>query len=265
MNAEQLFSQQLDLIDSVVRSICRRHACFGDEAEDFASWVNLKLIDNDYAILSKFQGKSSLKTYLTTVIHNLFRDYRIAKWGKWRPSSYARRQGDVAIQLEALLKRDGYPLREAIEILKSNFGVGESREQLESMAAQFPERTNRKPEDVDSIPEPAIDGKVDQHLREEELARTAAKSVQLVEGAMRTLPAEDRLILKMRYRDGFTVASIASALDLEPRPLYRRIKHDLQSLRQELESRGLSSDEARDLFGNDRWRISWEKPSDVSV
>jgi RNA polymerase sigma factor for flagellar operon FliA len=40
----------------------------GVEADDFASHPKLKLIEDDYAILRKFQGRSSLRTYLTVVI-----------------------------------------------------------------------------------------------------------------------------------------------------------------------------------------------------
>ena len=52
--------------------------------------MKLKLIENDYAILAKFQGKAKLSTYLTTVIHNMFRDYRIQKWGRSHDPSPSR-------------------------------------------------------------------------------------------------------------------------------------------------------------------------------
>ena len=98
------------------------------------------LIDDDYAVLRKFRGKSLLKTYLSTVIANLFRDHLIRKHGKWRPSAMARRRGREAAQLERLLFRDGLSVTEAVEILKRNAGVEQSREELTTLAAELPVR-----------------------------------------------------------------------------------------------------------------------------
>ena len=92
------FLAQLDLIDNVVASTCRRHGMLGDDAEDFKSSVHEKKIDDDYGVFRKFRGNSSLETYLTAVINNRCRDYRIQKWGKWRPSAKAKRIGTAAMQ-----------------------------------------------------------------------------------------------------------------------------------------------------------------------
>src|SRR5947208_3040379 len=43
-----------------------------DDVEDFASWVKLRLIDGDYAVIRKFQGRCSPATYLTVVIRRLY-------------------------------------------------------------------------------------------------------------------------------------------------------------------------------------------------
>ena len=265
MNAEHLFTSQLDLIDGVIESICRRHCCGQDECEDFASWARLKLIDNDYAILAKFQGRSSLSTYLTTVIHNLFRDYRISKWGKWRPSAAAKKRGPEAVQLETLLRRDGLSVPEAIEILKANYGVRTSRDELEALASELPTRPQRQMADLETVREPGIDGGVDHKVVDGELEALAARTADILGEALATLDAEDRLILRMRFQDGFTVAGIASALDLEPRPLYRRIHKCLARLRLEFERRGLAAEELRDLYEWHGLELSMSESLDVSV
>lgn len=46
-------------------------------AEDLESEVRLRLLEDDYAVLRKHRGDSSLVTCLTVVIANMFRDYRI--------------------------------------------------------------------------------------------------------------------------------------------------------------------------------------------
>ncbi|MGB5160561.1 MAG: sigma-70 family RNA polymerase sigma factor [Thermoanaerobaculia bacterium] len=269
---EETFTYNLELIDRVIRSICRRNCVLEDEAEDFESWARLKLIDNDYAVLRRFQGRSTLKTYLTTVLHNLFRDYRIGKWGKWRPSAVAKRKGAVAAQLETLLMRDGYSLHEAIEMLRTNFEVEATVEELEAIAAELPPRVSRKMDGEASIERMVIEGHVEERVIESERSELAARTEATLAEALATLPAEDRLMLRMRYQDGFTIASIATALGLEQRPLYRRFERSLVTLRQELEARGLGLDEVRELFGWDRLELEiryqneeMEKPPAASV
>ena len=71
-----------------------------------------------------------MRTYLTVVIHRLFLDYRIRLWGKWRPSAEAKRLGAVAIALERLIVRDGWSFEQAVEVLRTNHAVDESRDEL---------------------------------------------------------------------------------------------------------------------------------------
>src|SRR5215208_5464467 len=51
----------------------------------------------------RFERRSSLPTYVTVVIQRLFLDYRNRLWGKWRPSSDAKRLGPTAMLLERLV------------------------------------------------------------------------------------------------------------------------------------------------------------------
>ena len=92
---EALFLSQLDVIERVISFVCVRHHLPGSDADDFGSHVKLRLIESDYAILKKFEGRSSLRTYLTVVIQRLFLDYRISAWGKWRPSAEAKRAASL--------------------------------------------------------------------------------------------------------------------------------------------------------------------------
>jgi hypothetical protein len=63
---EALFVCELELIERVISFVSARHHLPGVEADDFGSHVKLKLIEDDYGILRKFQGRSSLRTFLTT-------------------------------------------------------------------------------------------------------------------------------------------------------------------------------------------------------
>jgi len=72
-SAEDLFLSQLDVIGRVISFVSSRHHLPGTDADDFDSHVKMKLIEDDYGILRKFEGRCSLRTYLTIVIQRLSR------------------------------------------------------------------------------------------------------------------------------------------------------------------------------------------------
>jgi hypothetical protein len=75
-------------------------------------------MENDYRAIRAFAGRSSLHTYLLSVIAHYYQDWRNARLGKWRPSTEARRLGPVAVRLETLIGRDGLTLDQACELLR---------------------------------------------------------------------------------------------------------------------------------------------------
>ncbi len=248
MTSEELFLSKLQLIERIVASICRRHGFFGDEADEFDAWVKLKLIDKDYAALRKFQGKCLLKTYLTTVIANLFRDYLIQKHGKWRSSAMAKRRGPEAVRLESLLYRQGLSVSEAVESLKRNLGVEASREALEDLAARLPVRLPRRFEGEDRLNRLPENGKVEQRVRDRERADTVERLEDALQRALARLAHEDRLILKL-WLEGISIAAIAKRLGLAQRRLYTRRDKSLKELATDLKREGLGAAKIRELLG----------------
>ena len=247
---EKLFVSHLAVIDGVVAQVCRRHHLRQAEVEDFASDVKLHLIERDYEVLRRFQHRSSMHTYLIVVVQRLFLDYRNRLWGRWRPSAEALRAGPLATLMERLIARDGWGLDEALEQLRTNYNVQERREELGALAARLslsPSARRFVSEDLaDEIPghEPAPDASIVRAERD-----VADRRVRLaLDHARQTLTSEDRLLLKMRFDDGFTVARIAKTLHLQPKPLYRRFERLFVCLRERLIAQSISRDEVRGLF-----------------
>jgi RNA polymerase sigma factor (sigma-70 family) len=247
---EQTYVEHAGLIEGVLTLICRRHRLAGMEADDFRSIARLKLVDNDYEVLRKFEGRSSLRTYLTIVLDRVFLDYRNAQWGKWRPSAEAQRQGPVALRLEQLLSRDGYTFDESVEILRTQYRVRESRDTLYQIASRLPLRASRKAHGEEAIrhiedPAPPPDVTVArQQLRPRAVAARAA-----LERAISRLDSEERLIVRLRFVNGLGIVDIARSLGVEQRPLYRRVEQILARLRRSLETDGFGADEAGALVG----------------
>src|SRR5947209_1314930 len=119
LHPRQLLEDNLDLVERVIRFTSRRQRLDEADAEEFASTVKLRLIENDYAIVRKFQGRSHLSTFLTIVVQRMLLDYRIHHWGKWHASAEAKRLGDVALELEQLLHRDGRTIDDALPLLRA--------------------------------------------------------------------------------------------------------------------------------------------------
>jgi RNA polymerase sigma factor (sigma-70 family) len=237
---EGLFVSSLPDIERVSKFIARRNRLSPTEADDFSSEVNLAIIQGNYSVLASFQGRSSLRTYLTTVIHRLFLDYRRKGWGKWRPSAEATRRGPLAQRLEILLYRDGKTLDEALETMRTNFACEESREALADLAHALPARTNRRSmteggEDIATVPA----GDLASPEVQLEGAKTSVRTQNFINDVMEALDPQDRIVLRMRFEDDISVADISRALHLDQKRLYRRIDEILTRFRKSLEERGL--------------------------
>jgi RNA polymerase sigma factor for flagellar operon FliA len=265
-SGESVFLSELATIERVIAFVAGRQHLSAADADDFSSHVKLKLVEDDYAILRKFQGKSSLRTFLTVVIQRLFLDYRIALWGKWRPSAEAKRLGATAILLEQLTTRDGYGFEEACELVTTNHAVRTTRAELEALAARLPSRARRRFESDDVLVSVAAEeAGAESVVAELERQSTANRVGAALARATEDLASQDRLILAMRFEDGRTVAEIASTLRLDQKALYRRIDRLLRDLRSALQREGIESAAVMEMLESPAVSIEWEARKDVET
>ena len=255
---EALFVSQLDVIERVISFVSSRHRLAASDADDFSSHVTLRLIEDDYAILRKFEGRSSLRTYLAIVIQRLFLDYRNSAWGKWRPSAEAKRTGAIAILIEQLTARDGCTFDEACELLRTKHQVTTSRPEIERIAGRLPARVRRRFESEDALVNVAstVAGGEDL-VADGERAETSARLETGLKTAMAGLAAQDRLILALKFEDGRTVAEIAKMLALDQKPLYRRLEGLLKDLRNRLQAQGFDRAMVMEMFASPAVSVEW--------
>ncbi|HEX4953843.1 MAG TPA: sigma-70 family RNA polymerase sigma factor [Thermoanaerobaculia bacterium] len=237
---ERLFLANLARVERAIAFVCRRHGLTGADAEDFGSWVKVRIIEDNYRILREFKGGSSMPTYLAVVIQNLGRDYCNQQWGRWRPSAKAERRGEVAVTLERLVVRDGHTLAEAMAILRSRFGFEQSDAELEALAAQLPLRPKRQFEGEEVLASLPSNQEADRGLLKRESRELVERLREALDRALAKLDPEDRLMVQLEREQGLSVAQIARALGVEQMPLYHRRRKALRFLGEELTRGGFN-------------------------
>ena len=242
MDAEELFLRNVATIDRIAGYVCRRNGVRDDEAAEFAAEVHLRLIDKDYAILRKFEGRSALPTYLTTVITRLYHEYRVSRWGKWRPTAEAKRLGDKAITLERMITRDGMTFDEAAQMLTTRKGgTCYSMAELKAIYLRLPYR-HARPVAVseEGVPDiAAVTPDAEARLIAAERERAARAAVAQIDQVIERFAEQDRIILRMRFWEARRVPEIARRLHVDQKKIYKRIDKLLSMLRRALEAAGM--------------------------
>lgn len=249
VNFGELFESQLVLIDRVIATVCRRNRLYGADAEDFASSAKIALMENDYAVLRKFSGRSSLAAYLGVVVQNFFFDQRTRALGRWHPSREAERLGEAGVLLEMLLHRDRRTLDEAWPLVR-HVDATVTRERAAEMASRLPRRSARpQPVELDENAPVAGGDEADRRVVEADLRRLSSETNCAIRRAMAALPDEDATILRLRFGSGMTVSDISRILRLPQRPLYRRLESLIERLRAALEAAGIDVRDVAALIG----------------
>lgn len=253
LHPRELLAANVTVVDRVVAAVCRRARLFGADAEDFASSVKLALVEDDYAILRKYEGRSSLATYLSVVIRRLLADERMRARGRWHPSAEAVRAGPAAVLLETLVLRDDHTLDEALPLARHSDPTL-TREKAEAILARLPQRVDRPTvvsfDGTDAGESFAGRESADAGALEADARRLAQHAGRVIRACQERFSLEDRMILRMRFASAMSIADISRILRLPQRPLYRRIEGLLQALRQALVAEGLGAGTLEELIGS---------------
>jgi hypothetical protein len=71
LDPETTYLQHLGTMERIAAFAAHRGHLTADETAEFVQIACVRLFENDYAIIRKFEGRSSFSTYLTTVILRL--------------------------------------------------------------------------------------------------------------------------------------------------------------------------------------------------
>jgi len=245
--AEAIFLDNLTAIENIAAYTARRYRLDTDEREEFIAEVNLALVSDDYKALREFEGRSKLETYLFTIIGRIYWEWRHRVRGRWRPSSKAKSLGEVAVQLEELIHRDGLLLSEAAQILRDRHGIAPGK--TERLMAALPNRIRHQT--VAGVEDDTLTSQTvppDQALENRERERLGHRVRRAVADALAQRSAEDRLILELSFRDGIKTVDIAHSLGIPVKKLYKRIDRILARLHKALVRAGFGNEDREELF-----------------
>jgi RNA polymerase sigma factor for flagellar operon FliA len=247
---ERLFIEELPMIRRVIASVARKYHLPADDADEFAGEVFLRLVSDNYAVLRKFQGRSSMQTFLNVVIRRIYIDCQTARWGKWRPSSASRRAGDTAVLLDRLTKRDHLTFDEAVATIEARQGTVD-RDALAKTYARFRRHGRPRFVDVEGLPDTLpCDSTADERVRCVEENGVLSAALRQLESLCSHLSDSDRLLLRFHFGVGLPVSVIARRLQVNQKQLYRRLDRILVQLRKSLESRGIAGREILPCLGS---------------
>lgn len=224
----RLLADHRSRIGAIVRHVARRHGLSPADADDLHGLVWLRLLDRDGAVVRRYRGESAFSTYLTRVISRLCLDWCAAEWGRWRPSTTARRLGAVAIELERLTTRDGLTFEEAVESIRTTLRVAVTRAELEHLRARLPARVRRT-----RVPETVLAAlpTADQRAGDEQTER-----LEMLQHAVDGLPPQERYVIVRRYHHQWPAGAVAAELGVETKLVYRIQERAVRRLRQMLVS-----------------------------
>ncbi len=244
----QVLTRFLPLIGRITAWVGRRQGLPSQEVEELEGQVHLRLIENDYARLRAYEGRSSFETYLSVCIQRLASDLRDKALGSWEPSAEARRIGPHAVRLETLWVRDGLTLDECERTLAPLFPAL-SRAEVEEIAVRLPVRARRRQEGDDGLDlRPAPTPAPDQQLVEREGFAARREVLAVLSEERAKLSAEDRLLVSLRIDSGFKISEIARqcspSLGIDQKALYPRFEKIFATLKRRLGERGIRPEDA---------------------
>jgi RNA polymerase sigma factor (sigma-70 family) len=228
--------------------------CFGADAEDFEQIVYLAFLER--GLLDKLENANRPKAFLHVVVANLFRDFRIQRWGKWRPSARASQLGDVAVTLERLVHQRDLTPAQAVEAVATQQGTAGSRSELEALVSQLPPRLARREvsaEALDRLPEPAS---ADRLVVDAERRGQRRAILDALDAALCALTPEDRSLLRLRFWEGVSVARLSTVTGTAQRSLYSHFDRLRVQLRRSMVAAGIAESDVGQFFE------AWDGPLD---
>lgn len=245
---ERLFRDNLDLIEKSAVSVCHLAGLDAADTDDFRQDFLTCLMENGYAVLEHFQGRSSLSTFLISVARRRMVDFRAGDAGRYRPTALAHRLGPVAVELEKLMVLRGLTRDQAVGTIRTSLNGKIAEDRLHALAELLPDRHRRRFEGEDILEAmPSAQGDPREIVRSHEAKEQYRDLMKVLVEGLDLLEPLERLVVVLTLLEPDRISDLARSLDLDQRQLYAARQKALRRLRQHLRENGIGR-EALELF-----------------
>ncbi len=248
------WAEFLDQYTPLIRHLVQRHEPDPSQSEDCFTWVCEALADDGFRRLRNFRpdGPARFRTWLVAVVANLCRDWRRRQRGRVRPFRAVTRLPELDQHVYRLIFVQGHSRTECVATLAPQFPgltdatvaeisgrlfgllTPQQRWQL-SARPHTPLRAGSR--QADRADDPMERVETPESGPEDQVA--ALQERQRLRQALARLAPEQRLLLRLRYERGLTLAEVAR-LTRQPDPFRanRRIQAALEALAQMMAQSG---------------------------
>jgi RNA polymerase sigma factor (sigma-70 family) len=227
--------EDLELLDRVARAVARSRRLAPADVDDFVQTVHVRMAERGYDVFERYEGRASLRTYLTVVLVRQLKDWQNHEYGKWRPCAAARRLGTIATALDREVNRDGCPVGEAVRFVAAQ--TGRSEADVQSIVDDLPRRTKRRRVGLEAAGLRGVP--FADPLDADERSRALAQARAALRRAIEDLPAGDSRLFLQRFVGQQTVAALADAGNVDAKALYRRFDRIRRTLRDRVAAQGV--------------------------
>ncbi|WP_310600768.1 hypothetical protein [Desulfobulbus sp.] len=250
-----------------VNRLAARRFPQGAMAEEAALFVMEGLARDDWRRLRAFAGRSTLTTYIVALTLRLLEDFARKRFGRSKPPAWIRRLGGIWLTLFRLLCLERLAPGEAAAMAGNGLPgpVRAAEEAAYRILGEIPDCGARSGESVGLDETTVLPGTEDDCSHQEErLAREERHRLFAVLGRLLfdgniggeidprllerlatialPLTPEERLLLKLCYRDGVAVAEAGRLLGWNRHQTHGRLRRLLARLRQDLAEVGLEEE-----------------------
>src|SRR5689334_7137358 len=190
------------------------------------------------------------------VIERLSFDFCAEKWGRWRPSAMAERLGPIAVLLEQLVTRDGHTVEEAMELVRTRHDAGQTYGELRKIWEQLPTRVRTTEVGEEAAATLSGNETSESTIENAERQKGIDRLQRILETAFAEIPAQDRVLIALRFDEGLSMVEIAKLLNSSVPTLHRKLDKGIKHLRLALTQSGFDPREINNLIGHPSLALS---------
>ncbi len=265
-DAKQLVFDQWKFLSRLAE---RRFPNDDSMAQGALLFVLEKLESDQWKRVRAWQGQGAFHTFLAVLTARLMTDYTRSKYGHHRTPTWINKKNDTAwTKAYQLIVFQNYSRQDAVEILAVSYR-GREKWYFEEMVATILANNNRPVRAIESqVPIDAVEDTSCSFDSPEQASKISDKELlEAIIGYLNntedsqeeenqevhrllsllnielSMSEEDKLLLKMRYCDGMTIAAITKALHLKG-DVYKRINKLIRHLTNACTQLGVLDDTA---------------------